>query len=81
VSNLGKLLSGGAPLLAGIIIRSVASSGSSPRFGWVLGLSAPALCYAVLAALVWTLPSVDGRSLAALERDEYLETPRRSTGR
>jgi MFS family permease len=81
VSNLGKLLSGGAPLLAGLIIRSVASSGGSPRSGWALGLSAPALCYAVLAALVWTLPSVDGRSLAALERDEYLETRRRSTGR
>lgn len=70
VSNMGKLLAGGAPLLAGYIAHSVGDGPS--RLGWTIGLSAPACCYLVLALLIWTLPAVRGRTLASVEQDDFL---------
>jgi MFS family permease len=70
VSNVGKFLASGAPLLGGWIIR-VAGEGA-PRRGWAIGLSAPAIGFVVLAVLIWTLPRVTGRPLEAIERDDFL---------
>ncbi len=70
VSNLGKLLGAGGPLLAGYLVRHGVEG--DPRMSWTVALSAPALCFLAIAALIWTLPSVKGRSLEAVERDEYL---------
>jgi MFS family permease len=66
VSNAGKLLAGGAPLLAGAIVRA-GSGGGDARLGWALALSAPAACYLVLVLLVWALPAAGGRRFDAVE--------------
>jgi len=73
VSNLGKFLAGGAPLLGGWLIHAFGAA--DPRFGWSVGLSAPALCYVGLTALIWSLPRVTGREMDAVERDAFLERP------
>ncbi|MBU0552454.1 MFS transporter [Myxococcota bacterium] len=63
VSNVGKALAAGAPLLSGWIIRAF----EDPRLGFAVGLSAPAVAYLLLAGLIWTLPRVTGRGFAPVE--------------
>jgi MFS family permease len=70
VSNLGKLLGSGAPLIGGYLAHHAVAG--DPRMSWTIALSAPCICYLAIALLIWTLPKVEGRTMAAVECDEYL---------
>jgi len=69
VSNLGKALAAGAPLLAGWIIGAQ----EQPRMGFALGLAFPALTYLLLVGLIWSLPRVTGREMKVFEAESYLK--------
>ncbi len=62
--NLGKGIGGMAgPPLAGALV---------PGLGFPLVLALPGVVVLVLAALVWTLPAVGGREVAAVEDEGFL---------
>jgi hypothetical protein len=48
---------------------------------WTAALSAPCLCYVAIGLLVWALPKVGGRTLAAVEQDEHLPWSSEERGR
>jgi MFS family permease len=62
--NIGKGLGGAAgPILAGVLVA---------RFAYPFALSISGVVLLLLAALIWTLPAVDGREVRAVEDEGYL---------